>query len=221
MPTTPAAAAPNHSSADSDAGCGFRKPSFTTAASTSHTYTAPRNPATNVAVYPSVTVVTWVASQKLVSSTACIISSVSSVARLCATIVVVSPRMPATALPMPSGYSFSSTIPSITQPQPMNTADEYRFVTNTSGRSIRLIRTSSAPVWMMRVAYSTHDADFRSASPHAGFSAALRTNPNTDMTNTMMYSAVHCMNGENRLYVVSSFAFPSSRPLTWSRYFAW
>src|SRR5438034_897873 len=63
------------------------------------------NPATNVAVYPIVTVVTWVASQKFVSSTACIISRVSPpVARLCERMVVISPSTDATRLPSPIGH---------------------------------------------------------------------------------------------------------------------
>ena len=40
----------------------------------------------------------------------------------------------------------SKTRHSATHPQPMNTADEYRFVTNTSGRSIRYMREISAHV---------------------------------------------------------------------------
>ena len=68
---------------------------------------------------------TCVASQKLESSTARIISRVSPlIARWCATIKVQKPTSEAIAAPMPFLKNFSIKVPSSTAPQPTKTAEE-------------------------------------------------------------------------------------------------
>ena len=72
-----------------------------------------------------VMVVTWVASQKLESSTARIISMVSpSPERWWATRSEAKPEAEATAVPKPLRYMRSRTMPSSTAPQPTKTAEE-------------------------------------------------------------------------------------------------
>ena len=61
--------------------------------------------------------------------------------------LVVKPSTAATRLPTPIGYNSSMTRQTATEAQPMKTAEEYRFVTKTIGRSMRYMRESSVKVW--------------------------------------------------------------------------
>src|SRR5579872_4518085 len=113
-------------------------------------YVSPKSPAIKVAAYPIVTHVTCVASQSWVSSTACRTVNVSpSAERMNEIWRVTNPAIVARTLPIPRRKIGSNARPSATQPQPMNTADEYRFVTG--GRPEMYIREASAKVCRQNV----------------------------------------------------------------------
>src|SRR5688572_30259861 len=96
-------------------------------------------PAKNIAAYPSVIITTCVASQMFVSSTATKTFSVSpSIDKLCAITNVTKPMNVETTTPIPSRKIRSKINPNTTEPQPTNTADEYKFVTG--GRPSKYIR---------------------------------------------------------------------------------
>ncbi len=66
----------------------------------------------------------------------------------------------------------------------MNTADEYRFVTNTNQRSIRYMRDSSAQVWTTSVSTASQNAE--------RFSGSDQPNHDTQASRkTSTYKSVH------------------------------
>jgi hypothetical protein len=67
------------------------------------------------------------------------------------------PPTDAMTLPIPIRYTHSRTSPNTTAAQPMNTADEYRFVTG--GRPEICIRMMSAHVWTQSTNTSSQNAD--------------------------------------------------------------
>ena len=86
---------------------------------------------------------TWVVSQRLVFSTAGIISMVSPLmARWWAMISVTKPMKPEATRPIPPLKTRSNMLPSATAPQPMKMADEYKLVTG--GRPCRNMRNAQA-----------------------------------------------------------------------------
>src|SRR5207248_893357 len=97
-------------------------------------------------------------SQKFVSSTACIISIVSPlVDRKWATMQVRKPSTEPAALGKPFLKTPSRNRQMPTQPQPMNTADEYRFVTG--GRPCSHMRVPRAQVCTTNVNAISQNAD--------------------------------------------------------------
>src|SRR5438045_288875 len=85
---------------------------------------------------------------------------------------VSAPMTPATKLPTPIGKRASTINPRSTASQPLQTADEDRLVTNTSGGSIRYIRDAREIVWIRNVTTSTQNATLRNPSPKPGLTAS-------------------------------------------------
>ena len=129
--------------------------------------TCPGRPGDEGGGVAEVTVVTCVASQKLVSSTACIISSVSP---LSGQVVgdeqwSTKPSTPPTAVAdAVAGRSISRIRQSTSAPQPMKMADEYRLVTNTSGGPSGTCGRAWRPVWTTSVNTASQKAARRSGS---------------------------------------------------------
>src|SRR5947209_18322658 len=97
---------------------------------------------------------------------------------------VIDPKTAANTVPMPLRYMTSRIKHRITLPQPMKTAEEYRFVTKTSQRSVKYIRASKAQVWTTSVTRVSQKAERPSVSLQP-------KKPRQAKTNTQTYSKVH------------------------------
>ena len=156
-----------------------------------------------------VMVTTWVASQKLESSTARIISMVSPDSPRCwATIREAKPKREAVAVPKPLRYILSMMRPRTTMPQPTKTAEEYRLVTG--GRPWRMMRKNRPRVCTMVPAKSRPKAVGRRSS---GFQAQEKQTARKAARKMIMPAK----KGWARLYTTSRLAWPRAsglRPFT-------